>query len=560
MEFCRWANTDRLIGRRRGRQWAFPVCEGGQIVAAHLRYDKNNWQYKPRLQDIGLDLSPLIIGDLASAEKIFFGESQWDGFSLADKLGIQYGESVAFVCTRGASNTALAGELRISEGGAVHPELYVVPQNDEAGQEWALKVVAALGCAYRLLIVPEKYHDANDWLQETGSVTELVASIRNAQLQQPAATKEAGQTSAPRIYIECHRPSYFTAYEPPPDLVLCGDNHIVRGASFVIGGAPGVGKSRASTALALAGALQVPWFGLEVLCEFRTLIIQTENGRFRLKKEFTEINQPELEDHLMICPPPPYGLCFGRKEFREQLRVYQDNFAPHVVILDPWNAVAFDDRMRDYREAFDIVREVFGVGSETGPALGILAHTRKPIIGERANGRALLNLLAGSYVLGSIPRTAFILQSASDDTNETQVVWTCCKNNDGNLRSRSAWERRNGLFVPVKDFEWDEFDYPQDARSRKFPGTIDDLLGLIPVSSAILRDDLYAKTHGLFRRDDVQDLLAQLLREAKIFIHKIPSPGKRPFTGYSQSKPTEADQGTDDSGEIDESDLEDDPR
>jgi hypothetical protein len=560
IEFCVWANANCLIGRRGGNQWAFPVCDNDKIISAHVRYDKNNWQYKPRLQDIGVSLSPLIIGDLANAEKILFLESQWDGYALADKLGIQHGERIALVCTRGSSNAALAGQLQTGDNGTIPPELYVVPQNDNPGQIWAEKIGTVLPCSYRLLIVPERHHDANDWLQSLSSITELIEAIRNAELRQPAA-KEQQQTA--RVYIECHRPSYFLTYEPPPDLVLCGDNHIVRGAPFVIGGAPGVGKSRASTALALAGALQVPWFGLEIMIGFRTLIIQTENGRFRLKKEFAEINQPELEDHLMICPPPPYGLCFSKKEFRDQLRNYQDNFAPHVVVVDPWNAIANSDQMRDYKESFDVVREVFDIGNEKGPALGILAHTRKPIIGERANGRALLNLLAGSYVLGSIPRTVFIMQSASDDVNETQVVWTCCKNNDGRLGPRSAWERRNGLFVPVKDFDWDEFDDPPDGRtSRRLNGTIDDLFELIPEVTPIKRDDLYAQAAGKISRDDIRSFIAELLREARIFIHKIPNPlTKRPFTGYAQTPPPDTgvqDTANDDAeGDID---IEDDPR
>jgi hypothetical protein len=36
-----------------------------------------------------------------------------------------------------------------------------------------------------------------------------------------------------------------------------------------------------------------------------TLIIQNENGRYRLKRELAEINEPALEDYLRICPPPP---------------------------------------------------------------------------------------------------------------------------------------------------------------------------------------------------------------------------------------------------------------
>ena len=75
-------------------------------------------------------------------------------------------------------------------------------------------------------------------------------------------------------------------------------------------------------------------------------------------------------------------------------------------------------------------------------------------------GRALLNLLAGSYVLGSVPRCVFVMQAASDDTTDNRIVWTCCKNNDGELGARSAWERRNGLFAPVTDFDWDTFDSP----------------------------------------------------------------------------------------------------
>jgi hypothetical protein len=38
--------------------------------------------------------------------------------------------------------------------------------------------------------------------------------------------------------------------------------------------------------------------------------IQTENGLFRLSKEFGELNCGALEHYVRVCPPPPYGLCF----------------------------------------------------------------------------------------------------------------------------------------------------------------------------------------------------------------------------------------------------------
>ena len=101
--------------------------------------------------------------------------------------------------------------------------------------------------------------------------------------------------------------------------MLVGDEHITRGSIFIIGGAPGVGKSRAAVALAEAGATSHDWFGLKVHSKFKTLIIQNENGRFRLKQEFSELNSNLLDGYVRITPPPPCGLCFERSEFRQQL-------------------------------------------------------------------------------------------------------------------------------------------------------------------------------------------------------------------------------------------------
>lgn len=242
--------------------------------------------------------------------------------------------------------------------------------------------------------------------------------------------------------------------------MLIGDFHIVKGSVFVIGGTPGVGKSRAAVALAVAGATRSDWFGLEVHRKFKVLIVQTENGEFRLAREFGELDCETLENFVRICPPPPYGLCFGRDGFREQLAAAIADFMPDAVIYDPWNAAAREQDSAEYLDTFHALKSVLPLGDDA-PALGIVAHRRKPKTDERASGRALLNLLAGSYVLGSVPRTVFVMQAASDDTTDNRIVWTCCKNNDGDLGNRSAWERRNGLFAPVHDFDWDAFDAPE---------------------------------------------------------------------------------------------------
>src|SRR5262249_32890838 len=151
-----------------------------------------------------------------------------------------------------------------------------------------------------------------------------------------------------------------------------------------------VGKSRGSVALAVAGATTSDWFGLAVHRRFKTMIVQTENGLFRLSKDFAELDCEKLEAYVRICPPPPLGLCLAREEFRADLAAAIRGFQPDVIVLDPWNAAARDEKAREYLETFELIRSVMPTGDDA-PAIGIVAHTRKPRPDERTTGRGLLN-------------------------------------------------------------------------------------------------------------------------------------------------------------------------
>lgn len=277
------------------------------------------------------------------------------------------------------------------------------------------------------------------------------------------ALEEVADEPIRKPMVEFFKPSQLSAFTPPAGYNLAGDYHIQKAAPFVIGGPPGVGKSRALVALAVAGATGADWFGHPIHRPFRTMILQAENGRVRLKNEFADLNCAALDEFVRVCSPPPFGFAFERRAFRDQLRRDIEKFQPEVFGLDPFNRLARDDKAKDYSQAFEDLLTVLPAGDEA-PALGIAAHTRKPRADERASGRALLNLLAGSYVIGSVPRTVFVMQAASDDTEDKRVVWTCCKNNDGELGKRSAWQRRNGLFAPVQDFDWEAFDAEGEKR------------------------------------------------------------------------------------------------
>jgi len=266
----------------------------------------------------------------------------------------------------------------------------------------------------------------------------------------------------PRIRV--FSPSELRDYNPAQEPVLVGDNHVTRGEVFIIGGEPGVGKSRLAVSMAIAGATGNDWLGLKVRHKFRTLILQTENGRFRLKNDFDEIGATNLDDWLRISEPPPFGLTFSNPEFQADLVAIITDFKPHVVLLDPWNAATKDDRQKDYAETFDIIRAILPKGDDK-PALGIVAHTRKPQTGERrSGGTGLMHALSGSYVLTSVPRCIWIVVRGSEDETDNAVVIFNPKNSNGQNSARSAWVRKNGLFEPLADFDWKQFDKPPEER------------------------------------------------------------------------------------------------
>jgi hypothetical protein len=266
--------------------------------------------------------------------------------------------------------------------------------------------------------------------------------------------------------IRFHSPSELRSFQPETDIVLVGNCHIMRGEVFVIGGEPGVGKSRASTSLAVAGATAgSSWFGLEVHRQFRTMIVQTENGRYRLQQEYGSLPCDELDDWIRVSEPPPFGLTLTNPEFQQDIRAALELFKPDCVILDPWNAAARDDKQRDYSETFDALRNLLPTGPDK-PALGIVAHTRKPQANEkRTGGTGLMHLLSGSYVLTSVPRSVFVMVRGSDDEANDSVVWCNPKNNNGPLAERSAWHRQENGFPADNDFDWKEFDKPPDKRA-----------------------------------------------------------------------------------------------
>lgn len=272
-------------------------------------------------------------------------------------------------------------------------------------------------------------------------------------------------------FLEFRTPGELANWKIPEGFALVGDAHLVRGGLSVIAGVPSCGKSRTLAGLAIAGATRAPWMGHEVHANFRTLIVQAENGPYRLKQEFSEIREgteANLDEWLRVNYPGRLGLPLHDPAFRRELREMIRDFAPGVVAFDPWNRIVQDDKQKDYRAAIDWLMELLPDRIEERPALVVVCHLRKRSGGEgRKRGRDLLPELSGSGMIGSAARSVFILEPASADPADDRVVWTVAKNNDGHEGASSAWFRRNGLFGQCEDFDFEEFFSGADMGREK---------------------------------------------------------------------------------------------
>ena len=75
-----------------------------------------------------------------------------------------------------------------------------------------------------------------------------------------------------------------------------------------------------------------------------------------------------------------------------------------------------------------------------------------------------MHLLAGSYILSSVPRTIFVMVPGTTEETDNFVVLFNPKNSNGRCAGRTAWERNPAGFYPLPDFDWKAFDSGSGGR------------------------------------------------------------------------------------------------
>lgn len=275
----------------------------------------------------------------------------------------------------------------------------------------------------------------------------------------PDSTKSGTNGTKPeeKTLFNVHTLGGLKGKPEPEGWNLVGDYHVMRGSITILAGSPGIGKSFATLMLGIQGAIgSGNWLGYTINCRFKTLIIQAENNLLRMIMDAKRVELPaELDDHLKLLEFEWGDISLGNSKLVDALRKLMVEFEPDLVIFDPWNQFADDDKAKETKAAMDGIKHILDA-AKNPPACLIVAHHRKKREGDAHKGRQMADLISGSYVMQSNPRCVlcYVAYDPTDE-NDNRVVVLCPKKNNGKHKGpATAWTLCEHGFEAIPDFDY----------------------------------------------------------------------------------------------------------
>lgn len=388
VEHVTWMKEQELVGCFEG-QFAFPVHNAkGEVVAIHYKADEG-WRYWPK----GAHTAPLIIGSPTHAVHTLAFESQWDAFSVLDKLGAHEPDNAgiyAAYITRSATSNTDISKLAIVN-------LIAVNQNDPKektdkdgvtrantnkegrtpSEEWLHQIQSSRNRVTQFAVFepPAPHKDANDWIRaEHPNHAEVFRKVielsRNPILKSAKSVKDLLNHQ-----IE-NDPNAIIGYEK---------RFLSKGGSWMIIGPSGIGKSTLITSLCINAAAGVTWHGLTFRKPLKTLVVQAENdpgdlaemlkgGCAAVRNEFTNQQFLDMSKNLMFQQVTDK---IGEK-FTRWLEEIIREISADLVVIDPLLSFVGDD-ISQQKVASQFFRNwVQPVLERTGVICILVHHTGKP--------------------------------------------------------------------------------------------------------------------------------------------------------------------------------------
>jgi 5S rRNA maturation endonuclease (ribonuclease M5) len=375
---------------RHGRRVAIPVMDSaGKIVDVRL------WLPESYRED---GVAKILHWAQGYGAARLFPVNQFDRKHLVlvagelDALALISAGIPAITVTAGESTWPDRLSKQIADAGV--EEVVIIPDNDDTGQKGAQKRAQSLshaGLTVRMAAWPEGRDngwDVTDELREHG-VDALQEHLDQAVLKRsdvPSSLYTVGTSE--RLFT---LRSAEGLIRETPDVVWQVDGMLAEGASMLLAGEAGLGKTWLTLDLALAVDLGRSWLGHFEVKSGKVLIVDEENAdrliRKRLQKLLLSEGEPDNGSTLGIQFMTQQGLNLSDPEHVVALRGVLDECKPSLVIVDSLVRV-HQANENDAGEVAKVFRVVRGLINEYGCSFVFCHHRRKPgpMGNDAANG------------------------------------------------------------------------------------------------------------------------------------------------------------------------------
>jgi AAA domain len=535
-DLCRYLLKKKLIGKT-GTSWAFPVVYNDAVVSAHIRKpDDPGWFFSPKLPN---GVTPLVIGDLNTTRRTIVGESQWDILSVMDQLGWHHGEELAGIATRGGSNGKLAA---LAQG-----EVFLLPQNDEAGQKWLAAARSNLKRRARIIRTPAEYKDAGEWLKSGDTTPELVQAIGSAEVVEPMRVEDpfekapGAQADAQKITPWKSRPLFdFANSEIDHSQTLLANRFLCRGGGLILVGPSGIGKSSASIQCATLWACGLEAFGIKPRRPLRILIVQaedddgdiTEMARMMNHLGLTEAEKQLVQKNVHIAGVNDKAGDEFLTHLKATLEEHQERgICFDLVIINPLTAYIGGDETRPEICTSFLRTGINPILTKHNCAALVVHHPPKTSnqATDKFNAHDWQYRGAGSAHITNWSRAYIVIEPIGNG------VFRFIAAKRG---SRIGWDSPEKFFAHSKDgtLNWLEANGEQVSEAKsKLKGSRADILKLVPTLDPISQSSLVSKaSEAGIGRDRAKGFISVLVEEGIIFEWKLRRSGVKSAVGYCQ--------------------------